>query len=149
MFCNFFLCWNISIFYGYFLDEIHKLGLTEVKKGRKEALRAAKKLGLHQQDLKQVFEKLRSKKSQKFSSKEEIMQHLEDLISRINPKLSKVFEDDLVSQEILKVNITTDSNPDAPMAKYRRSPDGKKAAFLVNLGNVSAWFVKTKLKTWI
>ena len=94
-----------------------------------------------------MFEKLRRKKSQQFSSKEEIMQHLEDLISRINPKLSKVFEDDLVSQEILKVNITTDSNPDAPLAKYRRSPDGKKAAFLVNLGNVSAWFAKTNLKT--
>jgi uncharacterized protein (DUF885 family) len=104
-------------------------------------------LGLHQQDLKQVFEKLRRKKSQQFSSKEEIMQHLEDLISRINPKLSKVFGDDLVSQEILKVNITADTNPDAPLAKYRRSPDGKKAAFLVNLGNVSAWFVETNLKT--
>jgi hypothetical protein len=102
-------------------------------------------LGLHQQDLKQVFEKLRSKKSQQFSSKEEIMQHLEDLISRINPKLSKVFGDDLVSQELLKVNITTDSNPDAPLASYRRTPYGK-AAFVVNLGNVSAWFVKNKFE---
>jgi hypothetical protein len=93
-----------------------------------------------------VFEKLRNKKSQQFSIKEEIMQHLEDLISRINPKLSKVFGNDLVNQDTLKVNITADSNPDAPLAKYRRTPDGK-AAFVVNLGNVSAWFAKTNLKT--
>ena len=130
-------------YFDDFLGQIYKIGLSEVKKYRQEAMKVAKRLGYHKTELNEVFEKLRTEKSQLFSSREEIMNHFESLISKIKPKLRKVFGPEIAIPKILDVTVETASNPDAPFASFRHSSDDGqvKGSFVVNIENVTSWFL--------
>ncbi len=102
---------------------------------------AAEKLGYKNLTQKEFLEKIRNEKSQQFSNKTEILQHLEDLIGQINPKLSQVFGPEVLKPEVLDLHLK-EAPPSRGTFAYYMAPslDGKrKGAFYANLENVEAW----------
>jgi len=115
--------------------------LKEVKRLRQELSGVAKKLGYEGLEVQEFFEKVRNEKSQQFSSRNETIEYLIDLVNKINPKLSLVFGPEVTRPEILDVNVKPAPDTGGPMAYFNEaSVDGRrKGAFYINLDNVAAW----------
>ncbi len=122
-------------------DEIHQIGLDEVNELEIKLGVATEKLGYKNLTQKEFLEKIRNEKSQKFSSKTEILQYFENLIGQINPKLSKVFGPEVLKSEVFDIH-PKEAPPSGGVFAYYKAPslDGKrKGAFYVNLEKVEAW----------
>jgi uncharacterized protein (DUF885 family) len=124
-----------------FSDEIHQFGLEEVTELRHQAEDVVEKLGYNSSDLRQAFEKIRNEKSQQFTSKQEILDHLEGLVAKINPKLSDIFGPEIARPEILQVDVKASPSSGGTIAYYQEpSLDGRrKGAFYISLASVASW----------
>ena len=117
------------------------MGLNEVKDLEAELAKAAENLGFKNLEQKEFLQKIRNEKPQQFSSKTEILQHFEDLVGQINPKLGQVFGPEVLIPEVLDLQPKV-APPSGGTFAYYMGPslDGKrKGAFFVNLEKVEAW----------
>jgi len=123
------------------IDEVHQIGLDEVKDLREKMLKAAKKLNYKDMELNQIFETVRNDKSQQFSSANETLKFFKDLVKKINPKLKKLFGPDITRPEVLDVSIEAAPNAGGTLAFFLDATfDGsRKGAFYLTLDNISIW----------
>ena len=115
--------------------------MNEVKRLRQELSGVAERLGYEGLEVQEFFEKIRNKKSQQFSSKNETLEYLIDTVKKIDSKLGLVFSPELTRPEILDVNVKPAPDSGGSMAYFHEaSVDGRrKGAFYINLDNVAAW----------
>lgn len=71
-------------------EALHALGLSELEKNRKEILDIAQKMG-HKGDLKSFLEKIKSDKSNYFTSSKELMEKHTETLERMKKLLPKYF----------------------------------------------------------
>ena len=130
-----------ELFEKLFSDDIHKFGLDEVRDLRHQARDVVERLGYNSSDLRQAFEKIRNEKSQQFTTKDEILQHLESLVAKIGPKLSELFGPEIARPEVLQVDVKAAPNSGGTFAYFKEpSIDGRrKGAFFASVENVASW----------
>ena len=100
----------------------------------------AKNLGYFNMSQTEFFQKILNEKSQLFSSKNEIMQFLLNIVEQIHPKLAEYFGPGVAKPEVLAMDVKV-APPGGAFAYYiPPSLDGKRrGSFNIDLEHVAAW----------
>ena len=114
--------------------------MDEVADLRVKMKEVAENLGYFNLNLKDFFRKIRNERSQIFSSKNEILQYLKDLIRETYPTLVDYFGPTVAKPEVLAMDVKV-APPGGAFAYFIPSSlDGKRrGSFNIDLENVAAW----------
>ena len=120
-------------------EEVHNMGLDEVKRLQELALSTAGvKLGFSNATFKMVAESLKNDPDQEFFSTDEVMKYFRNINEKVEPKLPKIMDPVLLNNDTYHLNIKP-VPPGGGGYAYYKGPtvDGRrKGAFYVNINNL-------------
>ena len=121
-------------------DEIHHIGLKEIKCLRQGVMEVAKSVGEETSTFSEFIKKVRDDPAQGFNSAEDLLHYIEDIIhKKINPKMKLVLPDKYITEEKLHVEVKhTDS---VSMGSYEPKPffgtnSNVSGTFFINLSKL-------------
>ncbi len=125
---------------GMTAEQIHEIGLQEIEKLKDGVRKLSRKLKYGNVSVREFFDKLGSEKGQSFSSKQEVLDHVRDLLfKRINPALSKIFPDSLLTDKLYALDFKAAPEGSGIFAFYIPGPkDGSKnGTYFVDLDDIT------------
>eukprot|EP00094_Tigriopus_californicus_P002721 TCALIF_02625-PA protein Name:"Protein of unknown function" AED:0.07 eAED:0.09 QI:0/0/0/0.33/1/1/3/0/650 len=121
-------------------EEIHQIGLEEVRNLKKSMLDVMKDLNVNM-TFQEFSSYVRDTPGQTFQTQEELLDYFQSLLSDvINPKLPLIVPRELLNDQILKPSILPSPPGSGGLASFNSgSVDGKRAgAIFINLENLNA-----------
>ena len=120
-------------------EEVHNIGLDEVKRLQKLAVKTAEEeMGIANATFKKVATILKEDQKQEFFSEDEVMNYFIDINDRVKPKLKDVMDDAVLNEDTYNINVKAVPPGGGGLAYYKApTVDGRrKGTFYVNVNNL-------------
>ena len=121
-------------------DEVHLIGLEEIKGLRQGVMEVAKSVGKENSTFSEFMKKVRDDPTQGFESAEDLIHYIEEILhNKINPKMKLVLPDKYINEEKLHVDVKHTES--VSMGSYEPKPffgtnSKGNATFFINLSKL-------------